>query len=81
MIRGRANGSSRKRLVTTVLVLVIVGAFFYFHSQSSSSGSSAVEFGKRHFGWGEEKDDVELESSTITGEDSAVVPKSFPVSC
>ncbi|XP_057438536.1 probable methyltransferase PMT3 [Lotus japonicus] len=79
MIRGRANRSSRKRLVTTVLCLVIVGAFFYFHSKSSSSGSSAVEFGKRHFGWGEEKDDVELESSTITGEDSAVVPKSFPV--
>ncbi|KAJ1416606.1 S-adenosyl-L-methionine-dependent methyltransferase [Sesbania bispinosa] len=76
MTRGRANGNSRKGLVTIVLVLVIIGAFFYFYSQSSDS--SPIEYGNkslRHFGLGGNQD---ADESSSIGEDSAI-PKTIPV--
>lgn len=80
MTRGRANGNSRKSLVTTVLVLVIIGAFFYFYSRSSDS--SLVEYGNKsltHFGWGGDQDADESSSMPAIEGDSAI-PKTIPVS-
>ncbi|KAK1390657.1 Methyltransferase [Heracleum sosnowskyi] len=89
-MRGRSDGSRKKRLLTSVGVVAVVILFLYLYFGSQSDGESALEYGSRSlkkFGSsylsGEEdidldKDDTSFKLGLDDGEDG-IVPKSFPV--
>ena len=92
-MRGRSDGSQKKRLLTSLGVVAIILLCLYLYFGSRSDGESALEYGSRSlkkFGssylGGDEDTDLgnKLDESSIKlglddGEDG-VVPKSFPVS-
>ncbi|WOH12710.1 hypothetical protein DCAR_0832218 [Daucus carota subsp. sativus] len=91
-MRGRSDGSQKKRLLTSLGVVAIILLCMYLYFGSRSDGESALEYGSRSlkkFGssylGGDEDTDLgnKLDESSIKlglddGEDG-VVPKSFPV--
>lgn len=85
MSRGRADGSSKKRLVTLVLIVVIICGLLYVYSWKGSS--SPLDYGskslrKRGSSYLSSDEDTDESSSTSLGEDGVdfFIPKSFPVS-
>ena len=89
-MRGRADGSQRKRLITSVCVVAIFLVFLYVYHGSIFGSQKAFEYGSkslRKLGLtGDEDSDVGSkldESSSKFGQEDGeddVVPKSFPVS-
>lgn len=89
-MRGRSDGSKKKRL-TYVGVVAVVLLFLYLYFHSRSDGESALEYGSRslkkfgssYLGSEEDadlgKDEVSFKLGLDDGEDG-IVPKSFPVS-
>lgn len=90
MMRGRSDGSQKKRLITSLCVVALFLGFLYAYYGSifgsQSRGASAIEYGSRSLrklGYlsGDEDSDDKQESSTKMFEgDDGIVPKSFPVS-
>ncbi|KAK3041368.1 hypothetical protein RJ639_002349 [Escallonia herrerae] len=91
-MRGRSEGSQKKRLLTALGVVAIFLVFLYVYFGSQSRGESALEYGSRslrrlgssYLGGDEDTDlgSKQDESSTKFGlEDSedGIIPKSFPV--
>ncbi|MFS7996742.1 putative S-adenosyl-L-methionine-dependent methyltransferase [Helianthus anomalus] len=88
-MRGRPNGSYKKRLLTTFVLVGAALLFLYLYSGSHSEGESAIEYGSRSL--------RKLGSSYLSGDDESnlsskqdevkfglddedgIVPKSFPV--
>ncbi|KAM5563445.1 putative methyltransferase PMT3 [Rosa sericea] len=82
MSRGRADGGSKKRLVTSVLILVIICGGLYMYTKRN--GSTALEysskirkFGSTYLGGDEEVD--ETPPKLGEDEDDGVILKSIPV--
>lgn len=83
MSRGRADGSSKKRLVTSVLILVIICGGLYMYSKRNGStaleyGSKIRKFGSTYLGGDEEVDETPLKLGE--DEDDGIILKSIPVS-
>ncbi|KAK9945053.1 hypothetical protein M0R45_010585 [Rubus argutus] len=82
MSRGRADGSSKKRLVTAVLILVIICGGLYMYSKRNAStaleyGSKIRKFGSTYLGGDEEVD--ETPPKLGEDEDDGIILKSIPV--
>lgn len=90
-MRGRADGSQKKRLLTTFALVAAVLLFLYLYFGSQSQGESALEYGSRslrklgssYLGGDEESDLGGKQDDFKFGldDEDGIVPKSFPVSC
>ncbi|KAK2978423.1 hypothetical protein RJ640_000447 [Escallonia rubra] len=91
-MRGRSEGSQKKRLLTSLGVVAIFLVFLYVYFGSQSRGESALEYGSRslrrlgssYLGGDEDTDlgSKQDESSTKFGledNEDGISPKSFPV--
>ena len=91
MMRGRADGAPRKRLLTSVSIVAVLLVFLYVYFGSKSGGESALEYGSRslrklgssYLGGDEDgdlgtKQDDSAKFSLEDGEDGFVA-KTFPV--
>ncbi|KAK4773247.1 hypothetical protein SAY87_028266 [Trapa incisa] len=89
-MRGRTDGSQKKRLITIVCVVAIFLIFLYayYGSLFGSQGRGALEYGSKslrklgssYLGGDDDEDGKQDESSTKFGDDEdGVTPKSFPV--
>nr|GEU70094.1 probable methyltransferase PMT3 [Tanacetum cinerariifolium] len=88
-MRGRADGSQKKRLLTTFALVAAVLLFLYLYFGSQSQGESALEYGSRslrklgssYLGGDEESDLGGKQDDFKFGLDDeyGIVPKSFPV--
>lgn len=89
MMRGRADGSQKKRLLTTFALVGAVLLFLYLYFGSQSQGESALEYGSRslrklgssYLGGDEESDLGGKQDDFKFGldDEDGIVPKSFPV--
>lgn len=90
-MRGRTDGSQKKRLITSVCVVTILLVFLYayYGSLFGSQGRGALEYGSRslrklgssYLGGDDDDDGKQDDSSMKFGDDEdGVTPKSFPVS-
>ncbi|GJY09854.1 probable methyltransferase PMT3 [Tanacetum coccineum] len=88
-MRGRADGSQKKRLLTTFALVAAVLLFLYLYFGSQSQGESALEYGSRslrklgssYLGGDEESDLGGKQDDFKFGldDEDGIVPKSFPV--
>lgn len=91
MMRGRADGAQKKRLLTSISIVAVLLVFLYVYFGSKSSGESALEYGSRslrklgssYLGGDEDgdlgtKQDDSTKFSLEDGEGGFAV-KSFPV--
>lgn len=88
-MRGRADGSQKKRLLTTFALVGAVLLFLYLYFGSQSQGESALEYGSRslrklgssYLGGDEESDLGGKQDDFKFGldDEDGIVPKSFPV--
>ncbi|KAI3756698.1 hypothetical protein L1987_56520 [Smallanthus sonchifolius] len=88
-MRGRTDGSQKKRLFTTFVLVAAVLLFLYLYFGSQSQGESALEYGSRslrklgssYLGGDEESDLGNKQDDFKFGvdDDDGIVPKSFPV--
>lgn len=89
-MRGRSDGSQKKRVVTALCAVAICLGFFYVYYGSDSNGTSALEYGSKslkrlsssYLGGDDDANTKRGESSTFGQEagDDGLIPKSFPVS-
>ncbi|XP_071732476.1 probable methyltransferase PMT3 [Rutidosis leptorrhynchoides] len=87
-MRGRTDGSQKKRLLTTIILVAVFVLFLYLYFGSQSKGESALEYGSRSL-WklkssylgGDEESDLGAKDDFKFGLDDqdGIVPKSFPV--
>lgn len=92
-MRGRSDGSQKKRLITSVCLVALFLGFIYFYYGSifgsQSRGAAALEYGSKslrklgssYLGGGDESDGKPDDSTKFGQEDGEeyTVPKSFPV--
>ncbi|PON41542.1 putative methyltransferase PMT [Parasponia andersonii] len=88
-MRGRSDGTQKKRLITSLCVVGIFLGFLYAYYGSifgsQSRGVSAIEYGSRslrrlgYLGGDEDSDDKQESSTKIFDGEDGITPKSFPV--
>ncbi|KAK9059065.1 hypothetical protein SSX86_021684 [Deinandra increscens subsp. villosa] len=88
-MRGRTDGSQKKRLFTTFVLVAAVLLFLYLYFGSQSQGESALEYGSRSlrklgssYLHGDEESDLGIKQDDFKfglGDDNSIVSKSFPV--
>ncbi|KAL8196068.1 hypothetical protein R6Q57_025068 [Mikania cordata] len=88
-MRGRADGSQKKRLLTTIVLVGAALLFLYLYFGSQSQGESAIEYGSRSlrklgssYLGGDEESDLGIKQDDFKfalDDDDGIVPKSFPV--
>ncbi|XP_076924012.1 putative methyltransferase PMT3 [Bidens hawaiensis] len=88
-MRGRQDGSQKKRLLTTLILVAAALLFLYLYFVSENQGQSALEYGSRslrklgssYLGGDEESDLGNKQDDFKFGleDDDGIVPKSFPV--
>lgn len=88
-MRGRTDGSQKKRLLTTFVLVAVFLLFLYLYFGSQSKGESALEYGSRSlrklgssYLGGDEESDLGVKDDFKFGldDEDGIVPKSFPVS-
>lgn len=93
MMRGRSDGTQKKRLITSLCVVAIFLGFLYAYYGSifgsQSHGASAIEYGSRslrklgYLGGDDDTGGKQESSTKLFGQEDGVdeiTPKSFPVS-
>ncbi|KAJ0483329.1 putative S-adenosyl-L-methionine-dependent methyltransferase [Helianthus annuus] len=88
-MRGRTDGSQKKRLLTTFVLVGAALLFLYLYFRSQSEGESAIEYGSRslrklgssYLGGDDESDLGSKQDEFKFGldDEDGIVPKSFPV--
>ncbi|XP_050219285.1 probable methyltransferase PMT3 [Mercurialis annua] len=84
-MRGRSDGSQKKRLITSVCVVAIFLGFVYFYYGSifgsQEYGNKLRKLGSPYFGGDDDSDGKQDETMKFGQEDGedVIVPKSFPV--
>lgn len=89
MMRGRSDGSQKKRLITSVCVVAIFLGFLYaYYGSIFGHGTSALEYGSKslkrigssYLGGDDESDGKQDEAKFGQEDEDDVTVKSFPVS-
>lgn len=88
-MRGRTDGSQKKRLLTTFVLVAAVLLFLYLYLGNQSQGESALEYGSRSlrklgssYLGGDEESDLGIKQDDFKfglDDEDGIVPKSFPV--
>ncbi|KAF4354147.1 hypothetical protein F8388_004159 [Cannabis sativa] len=89
MMRGRSDGTQKKRLITSLCVVAIFLCFLYAYYGSifgsQSHGASAIEYGSRslrklgYLGGDDGSDDKQESLVKVFDGDDGITPKSYPV--
>ncbi|XP_062109338.1 probable methyltransferase PMT3 [Humulus lupulus] len=89
MMRGRSDGTQKKRLIISLCVVAIFLCFLYAYYGSifgsQSHGASAIEYGSRslrklgYLGGDDSSDDKQESSAKVFDGDDGITPKSYPV--
>ena len=87
MMRNRADGGPKKRLITLLCVAAIFGFLYVYHDSIFGSSNQAIEYrrslrklGSSYLGGDDDAEGKQDESSTKFGLEDDITPKSFPVS-
>ncbi|MFS7903812.1 putative S-adenosyl-L-methionine-dependent methyltransferase [Helianthus anomalus] len=88
-MRGRPDGSQKKRLLNTFVLLGAILLFLYLYSGSHSEGESAIEYGSRSlrklgssYLGGDDESDLGRKQDEFKfrlDEEDGIVAKSFPM--